>query len=387
MLIIGVIFGIIAGVVLLFLFAPLFAGMLTNDPQNPDKIAFFTSVEPGQAKAVMRGGQFKYFLYNREGYGPIESQKNTTPGRYWFFEEGQKIFDGASLGILPWSLWKKYVRRITGLETIGVWPFQTIYTYELPQVKRELVEGTYQIVAHPESRSDHVRIRPFTWYFRIEGAEIERIPFRIEGSVQVIGENPFLALFNTDSWNIVIDQAIASAGRDIVQAQFTLSDVIGSVLKELDDSNEEIKQEHQTALNKISGALQGKLSEYALELGEGTTESQTLKSFIGLTIGKVEITDLIPELEEEQLERLRAEAFARPEASAREIEGKGEQAYLGHVSEALKDPNGALAAYIEGRVRAADASRTMLMDIGGDGNQMNALLTAILEKTKGGEDS
>lgn len=395
-ILVGIALGLFVSVALFALIAPLFSKRFTNDPQNPDKVAFFTSVQPGQAKSIIRGGDFKRFLYNKDNWGPEGDPDD--PMEYWELKKGKKQPGSNASGwanpfTAIWRIWAKYIRLTTGLQVIGIWPWQTVDTYDLPRVKEELItvgegdgkKSEYILRARPSDRTDHVRIRPFTWYFVIDGAEIEQIPFRIEGSVQTIVRNPFRALYNVDSWNVVLDQGIRSTGRELVQAQYRLTDVIGAVLPDLlgptSDETKQVQAERKNLYVAFAGGLKEKLEEYSQENDEDG-KPQSLRELVSLDIIRVEITNFTPQLPAKELERLRAGIFARQEAIARQIQGVGESEALDKIMTvtAKHGDVGRLVVEREAMVRAGQAGNALIFDGGTGSNKTDVLLAAILTK-------
>lgn len=331
------ILGLLAGsgfaLCLFALSAPLFKDDLTNEPDKPKKLAFFTAVEPNQGKSIVRGGRFIRFLINKPGYGPSNTIGIDHPEEHYEIgvSSGSSKTNGVPFGMTPWSWWKWYIYRITGLHVTGFPPFQGVDTYPLPRFKEEVGQNGPELVfGKQDERSDHVRLKPFTWFFVIEGVEIETVPFKISGSLQLEVKNPYLALYNVNSWNVIVNQAVRAVGRSLFLGKFRLSDVIGGVEKDIWATAPEVRKE---TLDELGHQFLEKLENYKFKLKGDTVAEQDLRKMAGVDVLSIDITDIKPELDPEQLKKLQAALFARELAKARQIEGTGEAAFQQKILE------------------------------------------------------
>lgn len=308
--ILGLVVGVVSlavGIVVLFLIAPFFKGVLMNDPDNPKKFALFTEVEPGRAKLKMRGGRVVGVVRGGDKGPKREDAENTL---WWFYQ--------------------RYVFSLTGLYVIGIPLIQTIYSYKLPRYRVVEVDGKKEFSVVPENDggfyTDHVRNELTTWYFQFSGAEVDTVPVTVKGSVQIrIREGREKdALFKTDSWNVLLDQALNGVIRSIMRARVSIDQIIGSVPQDLWKDPER----DQDTYELVREALWKGLQSYTIKTAEG---DKTLTELIGLSIERVDIIDFAPDLEGAELAKLSAPALVRQVSRARVLEGKGEAEYQEQV--------------------------------------------------------
>lgn len=297
--------GLVFGFICLLLIAPLaLKDELKNDPNLPKKLALFTEVEPGRAKIKMRGGRAVGVIRGRQ-----EEDKDKLE---WSHN-------------LLWALYQRYVYRIAGLFVIGVPYFQTIYTYALPHYRVSEEGGKKKYVkVHPNEegyRSDHLRNELSTWYFMFSGAEVDTIPMTVQGSLQIrIAEGRECdAVFKSDSWNILLEQATTSVFRGIMRSKISLDQIIGKVDRDI--WKDSPQTETYETVRKLAWEA---LKSYTIQTTEG---EKTLEELVGLIIARVDIIDFAPDLEGEELAKLSAPAFSRQSSRARAIAGQGEAEY------------------------------------------------------------
>jgi hypothetical protein len=310
--------GIVTTVVLLvlgtlgsILALPFFKGQLTNNPDNPGKIALFTEVQPGRTKMKMRGGRY---------IGPIKGGEAPH----------------ASMNIL-WWLFEAYCYTFFGLRVIGVPFIQTLYTYDLPHSRKNTAStGKLDLEAVPTGapgfRSDHVRNEFTTWYFEVSGAEVDTVPFTVKGSVQILIESgrEADALFKTNSWNELLDQAIKNVTRNTLATTVTLDDVIGRVSKDIWATT---TTKGASATTRIAESLRTGLVNYTID-GDPSS-GNTLQKHVALRIGQVDIADLAPDIEDAGKADLYNAAIQLQKARGRSIAGEGEAEYQRKVLDAL----------------------------------------------------
>lgn len=339
--------GIVLGIAALLLVAPLFQETLSNDPQYPRKFALFTKAIPHRAKIKMRGSRPVGIIRGAEG---VPKRKDTN---------------------ILWWFYQRYVYSIIGLYVIGVPYFQTIASYDLPRYRifEEDGEKTFRVVPDDDLgfRTDHVRNEITTWYFMFKGAEIETVAMTVKGSAQIrirAGREKD-AIFKTDAWNVLLDQALNSVIRGVVRAEVTLDQVIGNIAKDIWVKSSEADKD---VYDKVQSTIFKKLQEYKIEEGEGA--GQNLVDYIGLEIARIDIIDFVPEVTKEQLEKLMAPALNRQMARGRSLAGQGEAEYQAKVLGAAKDAGdlGKENIWAQAFTKAAE------------GGGVDALLAAILKK-------
>jgi len=171
----------------------------------------------------------------------------------------------------------------------------------------------------PETdRSNHVRTKPFTFYFVVSGAEIETVPTTVEGSAQVriTPGAEGKALFETDQWNVLLTQTINSVIQGILKSAVTLSDIIGSVPRELWADADKGTDANRNVADAIFGAL----DKYTIKIGK---DWYSLKDVASIEILSIDITNFILEISDEEQRELRSSITGRQKGRGRDLNGQG----------------------------------------------------------------
>lgn len=359
-ILVGIPIGIIIGGYVLLFISLFFKARLMIDPDNPKKFAIFTQIEPNRTKIKMRGGRY---------IGPMrgdESPTLWTPGVLPIYK---------NVLLLPWRLFEVFA-FIFGLRVPGLPFIQTLYTSELPHRRSDEVGGKVIYKDVPVNtkgyRTDHLRTEFSTWLFQIAGVMVDTVPFDVMGSVQVCIQKgrEFDALFKTDSWNLLLDQALKNVTTKVMSSVVTLDRIIGNVPKDIWDSeSEEHKNNthdlhgtrHQIYQN-ISQQIHEELIKYTVD---GTDEGKLLNR-VGLKIGRVDILPFTIRLSPEEMAKLSAPATQRQLARGRSIEGQGDAEYQGKIlDETDKHP---------------ELGEVSLWAKASENNQVGTLLAAFLKK-------
>jgi hypothetical protein len=346
--------GILSGIVFLLLISPALKNYLLHDPDKPKKPGLFVQVDTGRAVAIDFGGT--YFYKIKGGEPPVKTE--------------------VLFGL--WMLYKNYIWLATKLH-VYVPFFMQPKSYDLPRYEVDGVDGkrVYNVIERGTDgfRSNHVRIAPFTWYFEYAGAEIQTIPFIIKGSAQVL--IPFdkveESLYLTESWNVLLDQALSSVIRSVVRGQVTLDMVIGAVMKDIwakeTASDEDVNQ-------IVARMIMEGVEEYKFR-GESSEEEENYAgkklTDLGPTVLRVDITDFEDELTTpEEKSKLRAAAFGRQTGRGKDLDGQGIAAAQKHQRDVHAEGGEAsqLIVNADALVRAAAA-----------GN-LDALLASFIQNRK-----
>lgn len=325
--------GLAAGTSLFALSTVLFKNALKHDPDNPSKIAWFIEVQKNRSVVIQRGGRPTHVLRGDE-----------TPVGGWS----------------PWRWYKQYVMKVTGFHVY--FPFFTGPTvYDLPhyRVYEEGGKKVFNVVKAGEKgyRSNHVRTEKTTWYFEFSGAEIEKVRFTIKGSVQIrITKGKEVdALYATDSWNVLLDQALNSVIRGVVRRDLTLDMVIGGVENSLWDQPQNVHNPY----GFVATAITQQLELYEID-------KQTLKQ-IGIEILKVDIIDFEDSLTDDERAQLRKATVAKEDARAIELKSHAEAAAIKNRATAdayrIKTTGEAEAAAIKAKGEATAAAQEMQAEV------------------------
>jgi len=348
---IQIVTGIILGIVILLTISPLLKNVLLHDPDRPKKPGLFVQVDTGRAVAIDFGGTYYYKIKG----------------------ESEPVHSNALFGL--WMLYKKYIWITTKLHVFV--PFFTQpKSYDLPRYEVNSVDGKrkYSVIEKGTDgyRSNHVRFAPFTWYFEYAGAEIQTIPFLIKGSAQVLipFEKVQDSLYLTESWNVLLDQALSSVIRSVVRGQVTLDMVIGSIAKDIwEVESPPAKDTDQI----VASLIQKGIKDYKFdgEIGQGEFAGKKL-SDLGPLVLRVDITDFEDELEPAEKMQLRAAAIGRQSGRSKDLDGQGVANAQKHLRDVHADGSEAskLIVNADALVRAAAA-----------GN-LDALLASFIQNRK-----
>lgn len=324
-----VIAGIIAAIVLFLAVSPLFKEQLLHDPSKPDKTGMFVQVGTGHSVAIDWGGNFAYAID-----GDVDNYVDASKDKL--------------AGYIPgWMLYKWYVWKLLKLHVYV--PFlNEPKTYDLfPRYKPVTTPGVrdYELVPEtsPSYRSNHVRTSPFTWIFKYTGIDIQTVPFMVTGSAQVVIDRNKVkeALYISESWNILLDQAIFSVTREMMTSELNIDMVLGSVSKNLWDEGKAATQgiKENLAVKIFKGIKQFEL-EKPLEIN-GVKVDKPKLSDLGIEVLSFGINDFHDELTPDEKIKLRSTVLARQEGRARDLAGQGIAKEQEHMATVLKglDPD------------------------------------------------
>jgi len=171
---------------------------------------FFTFVEEGTAKAVMRG---------------TTTKKVTTP-------EGKvyKVTKGGQLRrvLIQWRDYtldresnvvegKERWHPFGGLRYYGFWPLDQIYTYIFQWTG---VAENGEIQSHPKEKLDYILLKDDIYWAEVENAEDEELlPLNVEVILTARVVNPRKALFAVQSWLETIINRTKPAVRDSITSK------------------------------------------------------------------------------------------------------------------------------------------------------------------------
>lgn len=344
----GVLVGLVLVLLFLMLIAPLYipTGMFVNKPakDGPSGFHLFTFIEPGKVKIIRRGERVVRMVMDTEGKkfarkGDRQSEK------YWEIVKGVSEDPMTDINpLLRW--WARYVFKITGAVFTGIYPFQRVREYNLERTAISKQEGgdvalgetvvtdreseTNIVLEVKDDFSDHYRLRMFLYPMHIKGAETkDKVPLDILGVAEMYVINPHKAAFGTDRW----DQAVVN----------TTTDALNTVTKRL----------------TVDQILTAETEEEAQRISKAVTDIKKDTKIFGIQIVGFKVLEINPDLPDDELKQLRAEAMAIQQGKATVIDGKKRA----EAQEALNMANqvGNLAASVEtmkteGLVRAAKAA-------------------------------
>lgn len=307
-IILQVVLGIILGVfVVLFVFfvlgllSPFFVDLLVNNPRAkpgqprppivPGRIYFFTFLEDGQVKIIVKGSKFiraimadPERIFTRTGADPKNAE-------YWgirpaLSNEHEDPVDQFELTWNPLSWWIHYMYRSNGAVWVGV-PFfrelridRNVRVVEKKESGRVVLDEKtgLPILENIEDWSDHLRTKTFYWYFKVPSVDTkDNIKIGYTGFLKVQCVNPYLASFNIDHWDSALTKEVSTWVNN-----FNRAELYDNLIAAPDQTKNKMADFLLTELNRVLNP-----------------SSQTEKG-IGMKIVDVNIIDQEPQLTEVQ---------------------------------------------------------------------------------------
>lgn len=252
-------------------------------------------------------------------------------------------------------------------------------TYDLPRYRVVEKGGKKDYVPVEQGskgyRSNHIRTAPFTWHFEFAGAEIQTVPFTIKGSCQVLIKRDRIeeALYKTESWNVLLDQALNSVTRAVVRGGITIDMVLGSIKKSIwDDEEADAEELIKDALYQVvAKAIFTRVLEYHFENADGGDFADATLASLGIIILRIDITDFEDEMTDAERVDLRSAVIGRQKGRARDLVGQGIAQEQKHMLEVLENHD----------LAEAILSNRALVDAAKEG-KLDALLAALISKFK-----
>jgi hypothetical protein len=363
--------GVLTGVILFgglgfFVFLPYYGslGYFVNKPGGQERsgIHFFTRLEPGQVKIIVRGEKLSRMITNTAGKRFARKGERDSAD-YWEMVDGATENPVADVWS-PLKWWAQLVYDVTGLVFTGIYPFQRVREYELEKTKvkrkegRDSEPGKSNLELSVETTySDHYRTREFLFDMHITGAEVKgNIPLDIIGTAELEVQNPYKAAFGTDRWDRKVVNLVTNA-INLKTKTMGLDNVLNA-------ENEEEARAIATAAKDI--------------------EEDT--GVAGINIGGFKLLEINPVLRPEQQDAIQAGAIAEQKAKATRIDGDARADALRKLNEANKAGGDHSVATMEAEalVRASDAAgkgggTVILMPPGGNkGGGNDGVQAAIL---------
>lgn len=373
----GIFAALIVCIIILMVILPIYAtgGIFVNQPNGLEKsgVHFFTKIEPGQVKIIVRGDKPVRMVMNTSGKkfarNSIDAALTANDPEYWELIDGAGSEDPtADINPLlrPWA---KLVYEMTGVVFTGIYPFQRVHEYEIERTavnRQEVRSGDSDkkpankqsniVLTVKRDLSDHFRTRQFLFPMHITAAESnDKIPLDIIGTAEMEVTNPHKAAFGTDRW----DHAVINL----------VTDTIISKTKQMN----------------LDASLTAKGDEDARILSEAVEGIGDDEIFCGIDVVKFRILEINPVLDEEGQRAIQAEAIALQKAKATRIDGEARAAALTSINKANEAGGSSAVASMdaEALVRAAEAAgkgggTVILTPRGGSGNASDATQVAIL---------
>jgi len=248
---------------------------------------FFTFVEEGSAKAVVRAGKFVRALMEWRGYT---------------FNEEWDVIPGESPRILG------------GLRFFGLWPLEQIYVYRFQWIGVK-PDGTTD--THKERELDYIFVKEDVYFREVPNAEDKnKLPITIKLILPIRVINPYRALFRIQNWleavlNRIVDKVRESIGRM---------------------TYESIISDRQQAIKVIRDTIAPILEEYRNEYGVSVRQVEFLEFEPPEAFRTATIQAYLAERDKEKI-------IILAEAEKRRLDkvGRGEALRIGHVYRKIRD--------------------------------------------------
>ncbi len=348
------IFGIILGLMFVFLafcilglLSPFFVDLLVNNPRakpgvprpriEPGRIYFFTFLEDGQVKVVIKGGKFIRAIMADPERIFVKDERDPDPRNadYWWIRsagtnEREEPISQFELTWNPLSWWIRWMYRYNGAVWVGVPFFRELRIDKNTRVVEKKENGRVVLdsktglptLEDVEDWSDHLRTKTFYWYFKVPSVDTkDNIKIGYVGFLKVQCVNPYLASFNIDHWDSALTKEVSTWVNNFNRAKM-YDDLIASS----DQTGNEMADFLLRELNRVLNPV-------------GQTEKG-----IGMKIIEVNIVDQEPQLTDVQAKAQTAEWEAERTARATVIaaeaakkkrikESEGERQAIINVSE------------------------------------------------------
>lgn len=362
-------------------------GLFVNKPNGLRKsgVHFFTSLEPGQVKTIVRDKKLVRMITNTADKKFARIEPIDGPA-YWELEDAEGFTEDPTADIWgPLQWWARIVYAQTGLVFTGIYPFQQVREYELERtnIKRdETVEkgdgsgkksraGSNLVLEVKRDISDHFRTREFLYPMHITAAETaDKIPLDIIGVAEMAVVNPYKAAYGTDRW----DQKVINLVSDAITSTTKMMR-LDKILTSIDANGDPLPEDKREFIQKA-----------VREIPDDATGC-------GIEILGFRILEINPVLDEEGLKATQAEAIALQKAKATRIDGEARADALRKLNEANVAGGEHSIATMEAEafVRAAEAASkgggsVLLMPNGRGGNTdpIQAAILAELQKLNKG---
>lgn len=249
------------GAVLMIIFLPLILFLFIYQILAPKNV-FFTFIEEGTAKMVMRGGRFqkgklqggKFHKALTQWRGYVLEKKD--PDKEWEVVSGEE----------------KHL--FGGLRWFGFWPLDRIYKYEFEWTGLK-PDGTPKY--HPPELLDYIMVKEDVYFIEIKQAEDkELLPLDVGVVLPIKVVNPYKALFKIQNWLEAVTSLINPAVRNMIT-----SDTYKNLIKKQEDISKKLYEKLESALQELKkdyGVEVRRTEIYKIDPPE-LLRAETLKQF------------------------------------------------------------------------------------------------------------
>jgi regulator of protease activity HflC (stomatin/prohibitin superfamily) len=407
--------GIFIGLLVVFvvflligLFSPFFVDHLVSNPRakpgipkppiKPGRIYFFTFLEDGQVKILVKGGEFDGAIMANPERVFVRGERDPDPRNadHWWIrpanptEREEPISQFKLVFWNPLSWWIHWMYYWNCAVWVGV-PFfrelridRNVRVTEKKENERVVLDTKtgLPVLIDIEDWTDHLRTKTFYWYFKVPSVDTrDNVKIGYTGVLRVRCVNPYIASFNVDHWDIALTREVSTWVNNFNRAKLY----------------DELVASFDQTSNEMAGFL-------LVELNRALNPVDQEEKGIGMEVVGVNIIDQEPHLTEAQeraktakweAERLALATVVTAEAAKtkRIKESEGESTAIVNVSVAkaqailneiaainTNDELGRLLAKYKMIERVGEANKAMLFLGNEGGTDINAALLAKLNE-------
>jgi len=229
---------------------------------------FFTIVKEGQAKAILKFGEFERIIMRYQGYG-LDQEWKVCEIAKCENPESELISEPARIGGLMW---------------VGIPFIHSVYKYEFRWVSFEQTEEGGRLIekpiSHPEENIDYIIVQDDIFYTFLSGAESkELLPINMQLLLTIRIVNPYKALFRVQNWLEAVQNQTKPALRGFASKK-TYAQLIGKK-EEVERESDKFLQDSRIDeyLEKNYGARLKRVGMVSIDLsgerGKAYLESST----------------------------------------------------------------------------------------------------------------
>lgn len=322
---------------------------------------FFTFVEEGTAKAIVKMGSFARAV--------MQYQDHYLTPNTW--EVSESVTWGRSFGGLRW---------------VGIWPFWRVYTYKFRwatlKISTEDGKSTEKLVSREEDK-DYIFVKDAIYVVEMKSVESKgMVPLDFRILITARCNNPYKALFKIHDWPVVLANRIQPDLRVLVADQEYEELIRGKVEVKLEEEAED-------EIAPLEETTEG--SKFELDA------SHVQKEFhdnYGIDIVDMDIKSIDPSEEQRQMFREAATERWRAEQAAKKVkvDADAQKYRISTVYGQLlqyKDNRGVIIKFLETLEAAAQGPSNTIIPVGAimdaarnflGGRQFNASYQKMLEE-------
>ena len=299
------------------------------------KNIFLTIVKEGQAKAIMKFGEFNRMIMCYQGYAFNEDWdvcQRVTHGMEPHINGVYGAIKNSDDEIIETCELRKDPRRVGGLMWVGIPFIHSVHKYKFQWTSFEQAEEDGKLiekkVAHKEEKIDYILVQDDIYYTFLGDAETEElVPVDIELLLTIRIINPYKSLFRVQNWLEAVQNQTKPALRGFA-ADRKYADLIGK--------KEEIEREQDEFLSQ-SGIHSYTERNYGARLKRVGMVSINLSGERGQTYLELSTKQYEADREKERIQTLADAEVERISKVYDEITNHGSEGLFIRANEAIEE--------------------------------------------------